>query len=255
MKNEVIKQAFKLGNSAGVLLPIEWKGRKVAVKLIDRSISQEMFEILEEQGLLKNVVGIFLAGSYARGEEKEGSDIDIIVITDIINKQIKIGKYEIVFISREKIDKSIKTSLYLISLLKESKAILNINLLEEYKRKIKGISVGKHIREIESITRINDEAVNISEELKENVPDETLYSVILRLRELYLIECLNNNKNPSNKELLSLIKKFAGEEAYNAYIRIKNDLKPRKVVSVEETRALLNEIRKRIKVLEHGKEN
>jgi len=155
----------------------------------------------------------------------------------------------------EKIDKSIKTSLYLISLLKESKAILNINLLEEYKRKIKGISVGKHIREIESITRINDEAVNISEELKENVPDETLYSVILRLRELYLIECLNNNKNPSNKELLSLIKKFAGEEAYNAYIRIKNDLKPKKVVSVEETRALINEIRKRIKGLEHGKEN
>jgi len=108
MKNEVIKQAFKLGNSAGVLLPIEWKGRKVVVKLIDRSISQEMFEILEEQGLLKNVVGIFLAGSYARGEEKEGSDIDIIVITDIINKQIKIGKYEIVFISREKIEKYIR---------------------------------------------------------------------------------------------------------------------------------------------------
>ena len=55
--------------------------------------------------------------------------------------------------------------------------------------------------------------------------------------------------------LLSLIKKFAGEEAYNAYIRIKNDLKPKKVVSVEETRALINEIRKRIKGLEHGKEN
>ncbi|KKT25443.1 MAG: RNA methylase, NOL1/NOP2/sun family [Candidatus Magasanikbacteria bacterium GW2011_GWA2_43_9] len=29
MESEIIKKAFKLGNSAGVLLPIEWKDRKV----------------------------------------------------------------------------------------------------------------------------------------------------------------------------------------------------------------------------------
>ena len=40
MKYEIIKQAFKLGNSAGVLLPIEWKDRKVAIKLVDKSITE-----------------------------------------------------------------------------------------------------------------------------------------------------------------------------------------------------------------------
>ncbi|MEK6914307.1 MAG: nucleotidyltransferase domain-containing protein [Nanoarchaeota archaeon] len=254
MRNEIIKQAFKLGNSAGVLLPVEWKDKKVMIKLIDKSITQEILDILYEKDILKNIIAIFLAGSYARGEETETSDIDILVITDNINKQIKVGKYEIVLISKEKLENSIRKNLYLVSLLNESKAILNINLLEHYKRKIKGISIRKNIDEIKSITRINEEAIDIDEELEENVSDETLYSVILRLRELYLIVCLRNNKNPSNKEFLNLINKFASEESYNAYLRIKKDLKSKRVVSVKETRALLNEIKRRIKELQHDKE-
>ena len=253
MKNEIIKQAFKLGNSAGVLLPVEWKDKKVMVKLIDRSITQEILEILYERDLLKNIIGVFLAGSYARGEETEVSDVDILAITNNINKQIKVGKYEMILISKDKFEKSIIRSIYLVSLINEAKAILNMDLLEEYKRKTKGISIRRNIDEIKSIARINDEAVDIDEELKENVPDENLYSIILRLRELYLIGCLRKNKNPSNKEFLNLIKEVASEEAYNAYLRIKNDLKPKKVVSVKETRGLLNEIRRRIKKLEHGK--
>ena len=102
MKHEVIKQAFKLGNSAGVLLPVEWNGKKVSIKLIDKSISQEIFEILEEKNILKNTIGIFLAGSYARGEETEKSDIDILIITDTLDMQIKTGKYEIILVSKSK---------------------------------------------------------------------------------------------------------------------------------------------------------
>src|SRR3989344_4240761 len=95
MEYEIIKQTFKLGNSGGVLLPIEWKGKKVAIKLIEKSITKEIIEILDERDLLKNTIGIFLAGSYARGEETELSDIDILIVTDDIDRQVKIGKYEI----------------------------------------------------------------------------------------------------------------------------------------------------------------
>src|SRR3989304_957447 len=56
MQNEIIKQAFKLGNSAGVILPIEWKDKKVVIKLIDKSIQQEIIEILDERDLLKNKI-------------------------------------------------------------------------------------------------------------------------------------------------------------------------------------------------------
>lgn len=253
MENEVIKKAFRFGNSAGIILPISWKDKKVVVKLIDKSISQEIIEILDKESLLKNTIGIFLAGSYARGEEIESSDIDILIITDVINKQIKKGKYEIILISRDKFERSVLKSLYLASLVNEAKAILNENFLEGWKDKVSKIPIKKHLEEIKSITKINEKMIEIDEESKENVLDETLYSIILRLRELYLIECLKIFKKPTNKEFIGLIRKIGSEESYNAYLRIKNDSKSKKVISVNEAKALINETKKRITKLDDGK--
>ena len=253
MEYEIVKKAFKLGNSAGVLLPIEWKDRKVAIKLIDSSITQEIFEILEERGLLKNTMGVFLAGSYARGEETEYSDIDVLIITDNVNKQIKIRKYELVFVSKERFKKFLRKSLYFVSLINEAKVILNDALLKHYKDKIRGISIKRQIDDIKSITKINEGFIKIDNELGERVIDGIIYSLVLRLRELYLIECLKKYKSSSNKEFINLIKRIASEEAYNAYIRVKNDLRTKKVISVKEAQALIEEIRKRIRNLEHDK--
>ena len=253
MNNEIIKQAFKLGNSAGVLLPSNWKNKKVLVKLIERSITGEVLEILEENNLLKNTIGIFLAGSYARGDETESSDIDVLVVTDAIDKQIKIGKYEIVFISNDKLEKSITKNIYFASLVNEAKVILNSYLLQYYKNKVKGILIKKSLDDIKSMTRINEKSVEIDKELEEKVSDETIYSIVLRLREMYLIECLKNNKNPFNRVVVDLIKKIASEESYSAYLRIKNDATPKKVISFKEAMALIDEIKRRVRNLEYGK--
>ena len=255
MRYEIIKQTFKLGNSAGVILPIEWKDKKVAIKLIDKSITQEILEFLDEKDLLKNTIGIFLAGSYARGEETESSDIDVLIVTDNVNKQIKKGKYEIIFISKDRLEKFTKTSLYFISLINEAKAILNYNLLNYYKNKIKIVLIKKHLNEIRSMTKINEKFIEIDKERGGRVLDETLYSLVLRLRELYLIECLRSRKNPTKKSFMDLIKRIASEESYNAYLRIKNDLKSKKIVPVKEAMALIDEIKRRVKYLEHGKKN
>jgi len=253
MKHEVIKQAFKLGNSAGVLLPVEWNGKKVSIKLIDKSISQEIFEILEEKNILKNTIGIFLAGSYARGEETEKSDIDILIITDTLDMQIKTGKYEIILVSKSKFEKSIMRNLYLSSLVNEAKAILNEDFLKLYKIQARKILIKKHLNEIKSITKINEKSIEVDKEIGENVSDEILYSIVLRLRELYLITCLKYGKNPSTKEFIDSIKKIASEESYNAYLRIKNDLKTKKIIPVKEAKALIDSIKMHIKKLENGK--
>lgn len=254
MRNEVIKQAFKLGNSAGVLLPNEWRGRKVSIKLIEKSITQEIFEILEDHDLLKNTIGIFLAGSYARGEETEDSDIDILIVTDNINKQIKEGKYEITLTTKDRLENSLKKSLYIISLIKESKAILNENLLNEYKGKITTFHLKEQIDEIKRIIRINKTILELDEETKDKfVMDGTLYSLVLRLRETYLIECLINNKIPTKKGFLNIIKKVATEESYNAYLRVKNNQKDKQVIPIEEAKSLLEELKKRTNSLEHEK--
>lgn len=253
MENEIIKQAFRLGNSAGVLLPVEWKGRKVAIKLIEKSIPHEIMEILDNEKILKNTIGIFLAGSYARKEETEKSDIDILVVTDAINRQIKKGKYEIILISKDEFEKAVVKDLYIASLVNEAVAILNEDFLNDYKDRAKNIPVKSLLNKIKSMTSINEGFVNLDEELGENVPDETLYSIILRLRELYLMECIKSNRKPSNREFTGIIKKIAGEEAYEAYLRIKNDLKPKKAVTAKEAKNLISEIKKRINKLSNGK--
>ena len=175
------------------------------------------------------------------------------IVTEDIDRQVKIGKYEIIFISKGRFEKSITKNLYLASLINESKAILNNDLLKYYKNKISNIPIKKHLDEIKSVTKINEKSVEIDQEMEEKVSDETLYSIILRLRELYLIECLKSSRNPSKKEFTDLIKKFASEESYNAYLRIKNDIKSKKVIPIKEARLLIDEIKKRIRNLEHGK--
>lgn len=255
MKYEVIKQAFKLGNSSGVLLPRGWEGKKVSVKLIDKSIQQEVIEILDGEDLLKNTIAIFLAGSYARGEETEASDIDMLIITDTVDKKIKRGKYELTLVSKGRFESLITKSLYLASLVNEAKAILNPDFLGRYKNMTWKISLKEHLSELESIIRINEQLIVIDEELNEKVGDETLYSLVLRFRELYLISCLRKKKAPSNKEFISILKEVASEECYNAYLRVKNNLRTKAVISVSEARALMEEIKKRVRNLKDGKKN
>lgn len=255
MKNELIKQAFRLGNSAGIILPKDWDGRKVSVRLIDKSLQQEIIEILEEENLLKDTIGVYLAGSYARNEETEMSDIDVLVITGNINKQLKKGKYDFIFVSKDKFEKSVMKSLYLASLTNEAKVILNADFLNRFKDEIWKVSIKKHLKELESVTSINKKFVALDKELNELVGDETIYSLVLRLRELYLIECLRKRKMPSNKIFIDLLKKIATEESYGAYLRVKNNMKTKKIIPVSEAMALINEIMMRINNLKHGKKS
>jgi len=176
-------------------------------------------------------------------------------VTDTLDRQIKIGKYEIILISKSRFEKSVIKSLYLSSLINEAKAILNEDLLMHYKIQSKKILIKKNLEEIKSIVKINEKSINIDKEMGQNVSDETLYSIILRFRELYLIECLKYGKNPSTKEFINLIKKISSEESYNAYLRTKNDLKTKKIISVKEAKALIDAIKINIKRLENGKKN
>src|SRR3989338_4196898 len=96
---QIVRQTRELGTSAGVLLPRAWLNKEVVVTLKDLSkeqITRSVFEILLDRDLFGDVKGIYLTGSYARGDYDAGSDIDILVITGKTNKLIKLGDCEIV---------------------------------------------------------------------------------------------------------------------------------------------------------------
>jgi predicted nucleotidyltransferase len=249
MKQQLIKNTIKLGNSSAVILPNTWKYKKVKIQLVEESITEDILEILLKSDLLKQTIGIYLVGSYARNEETEDSDIDLLIITDSIDKQVKQGIYEIIFISKKKFKERIGKSLYLTSLVRESKSLMNNEFIKEYKEIGLKLSLKEYLKEIKSMIKINKQIIDLDEETEDRVIDGTVYSVILRLRELYFLNCFKNKKEWNKKQFLELI---GDEKIYDAYLRIKNDKKTKDDSLVKDVKKVLETSEKLVKKLENG---
>src|SRR3989344_2765390 len=193
----IVKQAREVGTSAGVLLPRGWLNKQVVVTLFEPSkekIAQDILACLFKQDLNEEIKGIYLFGSYARGDFDFNSDIDVLVITEKTNKLVNYNNYEILLVSESSFLKNLPNNLNRLSILKEIKVIFNKGLIEKYKHKKYKFNTKKALLEIERIIKINEDAVKMCKENKANVPDGIVYSIVLRLRELYLIKCLFSNK-------------------------------------------------------------
>src|SRR3989344_8018928 len=190
MIRELIKPIVRVGNSAGVLLPKNWINGKARIELIEKpiDIKKDVLEILDPY--LQNIEGIYLIGSYAREEQTKKSDVDILVITNKINKKIKKGKYEIILISKEKVESALeKNILPILPMLKEAKPLVNSSLIEKYKKtQLTKRNLKPHIELTKSALGINREFINFDEEMESNSGDSVAYSLILRLREMYIVD-------------------------------------------------------------------
>ncbi len=250
MKQELIKPIVKVGNSAGVILPKNWINGKARIELIEKplDIKKDILEILEPY--LQEIEGIYIVGSYARGEQTKESDVDVLVITNKINKKIKKGKYELILISKEKVEIALEKNIIpILPMLKEAKPLINNSLIKKYQTtKLTKKNLKWHIELTKSALEINKEFIKSDEEMKANSSDAVAYSLILRLREAYLIDCLIKNKIPRKKELLNLIKKISGSlKAYAGYLRAKNDEKNKNELPIKEAEKLCVYVDKKIK--------
>ena len=133
MKQELIKEIVRVGNSAGVLLPKQWLNGRARVELIEKPLDLEKDILNILKPYLKGIKGIYLVGSYARGEQSKESDVDVLAITENENKEIKEGKYEILLVSQKNLGNILtKNILPLLPMLKEAKPILNEELIRGY---------------------------------------------------------------------------------------------------------------------------
>ncbi len=218
----IVKQAREVGTSAGVILPRKWLNKEVIVSLYQPSykeLAKGAFEKLVELGLTEDVQGIYLYGSYARGENEPDSDIDILVVTGNTSKLIQERNFDILLISKDRLIKNLEKSLAYQWAIREAKAIINEDLLENIKANAPALSMHKNLSEIRGIIKINQDIVGICRKRGINVPDGIVYSLVLRLRELYLMKLLKKNSMYFKKEFIRKV----GKEAYAAYKRIKND--------------------------------
>ena len=254
MENKLIRPIVKIGNSSGVVLPKTWLNQKACVELIVRTSSDifmEIIKILQKEIESNDLIGIYLVGSYARHEENQASDIDILAITSNTNKSIKKGLYEILLISKENIKKELVKNIFpLLPMLKEAEPLLNKELLKEFSNiKLTKKNIEWHIETTNYSIKENESLIKLTKELKEkNVGDSIAYSLILRLRGIYIIDCLKKDKPWSNKELIELIKKISGSDlAYERYLHTKNNAteKSSSLLPIEKAEKLLNYVKKK----------
>jgi len=248
---ELIKTTIKVGNSAGVLLPKKYLNSQVKIVLEPLNIEKDVIDILMKEDILKEVMGAYITGSYARGEQTIESDIDILVITSKTEKRIKKEKYDLLLITKETLEEQLKNNIMpLLPMIIEAKPIINKNLLEDYKNtKLTKKNLRWHLEITKSGLKVNKAALNLEKEIEsENASDAIAYSLVLHLRSLYLVDKLMKNKTWSNKELIGLIKKIAGSKlAYEGYLRVKADIKRTKKLPIDQAEKLYEYLSEKLK--------
>ena len=252
---EQIIEVRKWGNSGGILLPREWLGKQVKVVLVDRTqeIKKEVFRILDNY--LEDIIGIYLVGSYARGEQRKDSDIDILVISKEIKKSIKSGKYEIEIIPLASVTRMIRIYPAMIyPKFVDAKVILNRSLLEE----IKEIELPKdcmrlYLDDSKRIIEIDKEFIEedkvASDVLESN---SVVYSSLLRLRALFMMKVILKNEKYSNRKfqkwLVSELEIPNNEYngIYEIYGAVRDSRKPRERVSIDLAERLVRLLEKEV---------
>jgi len=255
---QITKTVQQIGNGGHVYLPREMVGRRIIVKSIEKSmeeIEEEVIQILKPY--LKHVKGIYLHGSYARKEQTPDSDIDVLVVIDGKMKiKKRINEYEITSISEKQLQQSLEhTAVLILPILKEAKPILNQSLIEKYK----GIKLTKkntkwYIETTESSLKLAEDW--ISDKDIKSLPG-IIYPLVLRLRGLYLIETLINNKKYSNKDVVNIIKKAITRNKAEQIYRIYREHRDGKAISensvnyddVSELYKVVGEYFKRVRAL------
>lgn len=250
---ELIKNTIRVGNSAGVLLPKEFLNTQVKIVLQPLNIEKDILEILLEEKILKDILGVYLIGSYARKEQTIESDIDVLVITKNINKRIEKGKYDLLLISKEIVDEKMKKNIFpLLPMMIEAKPIINEELLNKY---ISTLLTKKNLKwnidTTKSAMNVVKEYIKLAEEIQEKVSDAASYSLILRLRTIYIINCLKKGKIWTKREFLGLIKKISGSLiAYERYLDSKNNNAKAYNLPIREAKKLMDYNNKKIREIE-----
>ncbi len=234
---KIIKRAIEVGTSAGVLVPRKWLNMNVAVQLIpqdDNAITKSAIDILIEKGVFQDSIGIYLTGSYARGEQEPDSDIDLLVITNNTDMLIKEEPYEIICISKKSLEKEIRKSIYIISLVREARYLFNKSEIDLHKKQINSskFEFSHLLKEIREMLDFNKLVI----ENEEKVSGGTVYSIVLRARELYLIDCLLKGRNPTKKQFLEFL---GNEDLYKIYENVKNDKKKEEYAGAGEVKETL----------------
>ena len=213
IEEQIKKKVVCFGNGSIVYTPKEWIGREVIITLPQLSLKEEILDLLKLH--LENIQGIYLYGSYARNEQENDSDADVLVVSD---KKFSVKKagYDINVHSLEDLKKILVNNPLYSLILKEAKIILNRSLLDELKNINSRRDFSFVLETTRGVLEINKDFIDMEKDDFDN--SAVIYSLVLRLRGLYMIDCILKNKLYSNKDFKNFVMK-KGVKNFNILYR------------------------------------
>ena len=240
----------KFGNGGHIVLPKEYVGKRIrfiAEPKAFEDIKSEVWETLKPYS--SNILGIYLYGSYARGEQAVDSDIDILVIT---GTKLKIAEkahnYSVISATIEEIDATLKTNAVLIlPILKEAKTIVNPALLYTYKYyKFTAGNTKSFVDSCRKILELNKKGLELDFEIGSMV-----YSLMLRIRGLLMIKLISDDMLYSKSRLFGYLERngLAKEKIKELYRIYSNERNGNKVKESEI--AAKDDVQKLVLIMEN----
>jgi len=253
-QEQIIRTVSQVGNGAHVFAPKEWINEKVLiVRLEKKSIKEEILQRLYPY--LDKIMGVFLYGSQARGEATENSDIDVLVIAKEKFKIEEKENFKFIVITENSLNNVIKTNpIMLYSIFKEAKAIIN----EEYLNRLKQIKINpvlfkSFIKTTKESIKSDEEIIELDKKTGKTISNSVLYSLILRLRGIFIIKSLFNEENYSNslfKNWISHRCKIDYEKVYLIYQALRSGKELKDNMLIESGEILVNLLKEELKKLE-----
>jgi len=232
----LIKECKPSGNSASIYVPKEWENHLARVSLL--SPRDVILEVLKPH--LQYVKGAYIYGSHVRGEAREGSDIDTLVI---VSKRIEIKSkkpLELIVATEEELKAELdRHPITLKPILNEAQALINGELLE----KLRAVEVDsqKYLDFLsETMQRTKEYAPMIENEQKLRA---VVYSLMLRLKAVYHLQLMNEGVKYMHKGF----QKYAldhglDKDAYSGLYLVYRMVRDKKPVS--EARITLDDIKR-----------
>lgn len=250
-QEHLVKEVVDRGNSGGVYLPKSWVGQKVIIRPL--SVNEYILNILSPY--MRNIIGIYLYGSYARCEQVPDSDIDVLVIADR-KLPVEMGDgmdLEVVDVSRIRdVIRGDPVGYY--SIVREAVPIVNEVFLGELKKiQVEKRNIKGYYKETESALSIVGGLLGLGGDLSGSI-----YSLILRLRGLYLIKCNLRDEKYSNRGLEDFVvnkgvDRIRYKRMYSVYRAKRDDRRlPSYKIPVKDVRKLYVIVEETLREARHG---
>lgn len=253
-EEKLVRRVSEIGNGAHIFAPKEWLNEEVIlIRIQKKAPKEEILKLLHPH--LDKIIAVFLYGSYARDEQDKSSDMDVFVISSE-KFSVKSKGIEVIVVPEDKIELAKKLNPILFySMLNEAKPVINSSYLKKLKSQKINFDYFKHfIQDTEKAIVSNKEIIDLDTRLKNEYASESLvYSLILRLRGIFIMNLQLSRKNYSKKNFSNWLVKNSKadyDKIYKIYQAVRNEKKTEEKVPIKQAESILDFLAKENKKLE-----